>query len=547
MEFLEKIKSLLSLVLTSTEYAMSYNQVRFIVFLGVFFVIYFLLANKVLRKYWILAGNFVFCLFSGWSGLVIVIGTAVIVYICSIFMGKIYEGYESEIDGKELKPKEKLEVLTKYKKKTRIFIWISLLLIIGLWVYVKIGKFVGMPSVVSFGDMFSGAGIIVPLGISYYTLSAVGYLLDIFWRKAKPEKNFINLLVAMTYFPHIVQGPISKYDKLLQQFSNIPKLDYTRVCNGLQLMLWGYLKKMVIADRLIVYTQAVFADLGSFGGIEVFLAVIMSGIQLYADFSGCMDIVIGIAEVMGIELDRNFRQPFFSKSASEFWTRWHMTLSAWTKSYIYLPIAMSPKFMKTVRNLKKKNKKWLSSFINSFVPLISVWLFTGLWHGTGTDYIMWGMYWCALMTISNETSGLVAKISDWLKIDRSKHYFRYWQYIRTYFIFSVGKCFTAAGGLAGFVLIFQRMFSSHKLWVLFDESLFTHGLDRKDFYIALVGILVILLVDWAHEAGIKIRQFIAEIPLPVRWVIYLTVIFIVIIYGVYGPGFDASGFAYGEY
>lgn len=544
---LQELKDVLKLMLETTEYAMSYNQVRFLVFLAIFLCIYFLIGQKTVKKVWILLGNIFFCIWSGWAGIIIVFGTAIIVYCISLLMERVYNKYEKDREGIELKPKEQVAFLDKYKRKAKKYLWIALLLILGLWVYVKVGKFIGMPTVVSFNQWFSGMGIIVPLGISYYTLSAVGYLADIYWRKTKPVHNFLDILVVMTYFPHIVQGPISKYDKLLKQMADIPKFNYERVCYGLQLMLWGYIKKMVIADRLIIYTQAVFGNLENYGGVEVALAVLFSGIQLYADFSGCMDIVMGISQTMGIQLEANFRQPFFSKSASEFWTRWHMTLSAWTKAYIYLPIAMSPKFMKIVKNLRKKNHKWLSSFINSFVPLISVWLFTGLWHGTGTDYIMWGLYWCAMMTISNETSFIWDKLGKLLRIDTTKNYFRYWQYIRTYIIFVIGKCFTAAGGITGFVAIFKSMFSQWKLWVFFDESLFTHGLDREDFYIAVIGIIIILLIDLAHEKGAKIRESIAAIPLPIRWCIYIAAIVVIAVLGIYGPGFDASGFAYGEY
>ncbi len=547
MALLQKVGDLLAELLSTTEYAMSYNQIRFLVFLAVFFSIFFLLKFRPLKKVWILLGNIFFCIFSGWTGLIIVFGTAVIVYIVSLLMERVYKQYEKDKEGKELKPKEQVAFLSRYKKRAKRFLWLALVLILGLWIYVKVGRFIGMPTVISFKQMFTGMGIIVPLGISYYTLSAVGYLADIYWRKTKPVHNFLDLLVVMTYFPHIIQGPISKYDKLLKQISDIPKFDYKRVCFGLQRMLWGYAKKMIIADRLIIYTDAVFGNLANYGGVEVFIAVVFSGMQLYADFSGCMDIVIGVSQVMGIELEENFRQPFFAKSASEFWTRWHMTLSAWTKAYIYLPIAMSPRFVKVVRTLKKKKHKWLSSFVNSFVPLISVWLFTGLWHGTGADYIVWGLYWCAMMTISNETTLVMDKVTKVLRIDRSRSWFRYWQYIRTYAIFVIGKCFTAAGGLAGFVTIFDRMFAEHKLWVLFDESLFTHGLDRKNFYIAVVGIIMILLVDLIHERGAKIREGIAAIPLPIRWCIYIVAIALVAVFAIYGPGFDASGFAYGEY
>lgn len=547
MRLLQKLIEIFTNVVSEANYAMSYNQIRFLVFLVIFFGVYFLLYHNTIKKIWILIGNVTFYILSGWGGLVIILGTAVIVYIISLLMGKVYSKYEKDTADIELKPKEQVAYLRKYKKKTKVLLLFALALILGLWIYVKIGKFIGMEEVISLKQLSIGSSVIVPLGISYYTLSAVGYLADVYWRKTKPVYNFLDLLVVMTYFPHIVQGPISKYDKLLKQVKSLPKFDYTRMCYGLQLMLWGYIKKLVIADRLIVYTQAVFGNMNDYGGIEVFLAVVLSGIQLYADFSGCMDIVMGVSQIIGINLETNFRQPFFAKSAAEFWTRWHMTLSAWTKAYIYLPIVMSPKFMKTVKKLRRKKLKWLASFINSFVPLVCVWLFTGAWHGTGTDYIAWGLYWCAMMTLSKETHFIWDKLEKVLHIDKSKNYFRYWQYIRTYGIFVIGKCFTAAGGLTGFILIWKRMFSSHKLWVLFDESLYTHGLDRKDFFIAIMGVILILIIDLAHEKGAKIRKAIADTPLPVRWIIYISAVCFVAVFAIYGPGFDASAFAYGEY
>lgn len=547
IEVLQELKTTFFEFISTTDYAMSYNQVRFYLFLLFFLAIYFLIGQKTIKKLWILLGNIFFCIFSGWAGLVIVFGTAVVVYIVSLRIEMIYKKAEKKKEGLQLSPKEQVKFMAKYKRIAKLYLWLALVIILGIWIYVKICKFEGMLSVVSFEQWDAGLGIIVPLGISYYTLSAVGYLADVYWRKIKPAHNFLNVLIVMTYFPHIVQGPISKYDKLLKQISDIPGFDYDRVCAGIQLILWGLIKKVVIADRLIIYTQAVFGNLEVYGGVEVVLAVMFSGVQLYADFSGCMDIVIGVSQVMGIQLEANFRQPFFSKTASEFWTRWHMTLSAWTKAYIYLPIAMSPNFRKLIKNLKKYKFKWLSSFINSFIPLICVWLFTGLWHGTGTDYIMWGMYWCAIMTLSKEASFITNKLGRLLHIDTTKDYFRYWQYIRTYIIFVIGKCFTAAGGIAGFVLIWKRILAEHKVWVLFDESLFQHGLDRKDFYIAVVGVIVILLIDLAHEKGVRLREAIAEIPLPVRWCIYMAAIIVVVVFGMYGPGFDASSFAYGEY
>lgn len=531
----------------SNDYSMNYNQMTFLVFLFFFLSIFFLLRNNLAKKIWILIGNIFFCVWSSFGGLFIVLGTCIVTYITSIKIEKIYDQYEKDVEGKELKPKEEVAFLATYKKKAKKYLILAFIFIIGIWIFVKVGKFMGLPVVVLFRDLFTFKGIIVPLGISYYTLSAVGYMLDVYWRKSKPVHSFLDLITVMTYFPHIIQGPISKYSRLLEQFKKIPAYDYERVCHGLQLMLWGLMKKMIFADRVIIYIRTIFGDLGSYKGFEVLLAVLLGGVQLYADFSGCMDIVCGVSGMMGINLDQNFHQPFFARNAAEFWTRWHMTLNAWTKDYIFLPIAMNAKFMKKIRTLKKEKGNRVSSFWNSFVPLISVWIFTGFWHGTGIDYLIWGLYWCLMMTISKETSFVWDVVVEKLHIKRDGKLHMLWQMLRTYLIFVLGKCFTAVDGLKGFVLIFKRMFSGVGLSGIKDGTFFTYGLDKYEWLVLFLFWVIMVVVDILHEKKINIRTTIDKWILPARWLVYLLAILIVVLFGVYGTGFDASKFVYGAF
>lgn len=500
-----------------TELDMGYNTAAFWLFLPVFLGVYLLIRNQNIKRKWILVGNLVFYAWSGWSAVLIVGATAGIAYWATGKIKTVYAGFEAEKET--LPPKKQASALKGYKKKAKRYLIAAMCLILGVWILVKTGRMAGLVTVKTFSEMISEKGIIVPLGISYYSLSVIGYMLDVYWRKAKAEHNFLNLFTVMTYFPHIVQGPISKYDTLLKQLRNLPGFDYERVCYGLQLMLWGYIKKMVIADRLTVYTSVVFDTPMNFAGVEILLAVILCVPQLYADFSGCMDIVSGISQAMGIQLAENFHQPFFSKNAQEFWTRWHITLGTWTKEYIYLPIAMNPEFIKMTSKLKKEKKLWLSSFLKAFCPLIAVWLFTGLWHGTGLDYIMWGMYWCALMTVSKEAKPLTNKLVVALHIDPDTIFFRIFQSVRTYLLFAVGRMFTVAGSLAGCGLLWQRLFAESRFWVLFNGSLFTHGLNQKDFCVIIVGVMIILVVDILHERGEHIRERIGKRRIVIRCIL----------------------------
>ncbi len=524
---------------------MGYNSVFFLGGVLIFLGILFLLRGKA-RTVWILIMNLIFYVWAGGTaGFFVILATGLIIYLISRRMETIYAGFEAEKGG--LPPKEQMELLNRYKKRTRRYLYLALLLVVGTWVAVKWGKLQNVETADSIREWIVGKGLIVPLGISYYTLSSVGYLLDVYWRKVKPEHSFLSLFTVMTYFPHIVQGPIGKYNKLIKQLDNLPKFDYERVCFGLQLMLWGYIKKIVIADRLALFTSTIFADPASYAGLEIFLAVVLCAVELYADFSGCMDIVGGISQAIGIELDANFRQPFFAKSASEFWRRWHITLGAWSKDYLYMPILVSPRYMQWTWKLKKKYGAYLSSIIKEVLPLFAAWLFTGLWHGTGWGYIAWGLYWFGLILLSQIAKPLMDRIVTRFSINTERPLFQAWQSIRTFFLFAIGRMFTVAGGFRNGLYLWKRLFASHRLWTLFDGSLYEHGIDRKYFYVVLVGMILMFCVDYWHEKGIHIRKNIAALPLPLRWLVYLAAMFTIVIFGVYGIGYDASSFVYGAF
>ncbi len=542
-ELADQAVSLVMYIIRGTD--MGYTSFVFMACLAGFLVVYWLLRPQCLKRVWILIAGLVFYVWAGDRGsLIIICATALIVYLAGRRMEQIYSGYETETAG--MAAKERMQILDGYKKRTRRYLWLAIILILAVWIYVKTGRFFEIDTVGKFSDFSLFRNVIVSLGISYYSLSSIGYLLDIYWQKTKPEHNFLTLFTVMTYFPHIVQGPISRYQKLTKQMNDLPKFDFKRVCFGLQLMLWGYVKKMVIADRLALFTGTIFAAPSDYAGVEVLLAVVFSVFQLYADFSGCMDIVCGISQAIGIELDVNFRQPFFSRSAAEFWRRWHITLGSWMKDYIYFPISTNPRFIKWTYGMKKNGRKKLSSFLKTLIPSLAVWILTGLWHGTGIDYVVWGLYWCALIVIGSECRPAAEKVTSVLKINPNGKGYHIWQSVRTFIFFGVGRMFTVAGGLRGFAEMVRQMFHV-RLWVLFDGSLFECGLDLQDFAVAVIGIIMILLVDMWHEHGVKIRETIAAIPLPLRWAVYYTAIFAIFILGVYGSGYDAASFIYGAF
>lgn len=512
---------------------MSYNSLTFLILLLVCVGLYFCSVRSWQRQAILLAASIIFYLSAGGIKVMLsVLVSSAAVYILSRKIASIYEEYDQEKN--KLAPKEQVKLFAEYKKKTLKYVWIGFFVLLGSLVYVKIGKLLK-------------SNILVPLGISYYTFSSIGYLLDIYWKKAGAEKNYFRVLLCMIYFPHIVQGPISRYDDLRKQFEQIQPFCYSRLCSGMQRMMWGYFKKMVVADRIALYTSNIFAAPELYMGVEIAIAVFLGAFELYADFSGCMDIVLGASEVFGINLEENFRQPFFSESASEFWRRWHITLGAWFKNYVYMPAAMNPKFMKFCGQIRKRYGQRAGQIISMAVPTMLVWLLTGLWHGTGLDYVVWGLYWGIIIVLSAAFLPELKKLNTKLHITVESGIFKSYQKARTFLLFCIGRMLTVTGSLTGFLIMVKQLFKHHKLWVLFDGSIFQHGLDEKDFFVVILGILMIIAVDVLHEKKESVRNIIAAQPILIRWSIYYIGFIAVIILGIYGEGFNPSDFIYGGF
>ena len=389
----------------------------------------------------------------------------------------------------------------------------------------------------------SAASVLVPLGISYYSFSLISYLADVYWKKDRAEKSFFRLLAFTLYFPKILQGPISRHRELAPQLFEGHAFDYTRFCFGLQRMVWGYFKKLVIADRLAIFVNTVFGDIAAETGAHLLVATVFSALQLYCDFSGCMDIACGFSECLGLKLAENFDHPFFSKSAAEFWRRWHITLGTWFKDYIYMPLAISPKLLGVSKKLRDRFGARASRAFISVVPLLAVWLLTGLWHGTGWNYVVWGLYWGVLIICSTVFAQEYKKLAELLHINTEAWSWQIFRMVRTFCLFLISRIITAPGDLAKSGLIFNRILTAFHPEGFFDGSLYTLGLDRPDFLFALVSIFILWAVSMLQEK-VNLREQIAGSNLVFRWAIYYLVIFSVIIFGIYGPGYDAASFVY---
>lgn len=504
---------------------MTYISVNFIYFLIVFLLIYSIVPNNKLKQAVVLIGNLCFYIWAGKGALCIVLVSAALVYLGTRIIDKIYTGYRGKVQG--LDPVKTVSIFKEYKKKTIYIVITVLSMLLLVFTYVKIGRYMGLESVPV--TQFSlGKNIIVPVGLSYYTLSMIGYLVDVYKDRVVCEKNFFTFLTCVTYFPHIIQGPISRYGKLIEQLRALPSFSYERMCSGLQLMLWGYLKKLVLADTIYLYTTAVFSNVAGYSIKSVIAATVLYAIQLYADFSGCIDISQGIAEVMGIQLDKNFVRPFFSQSAGEFWRRWHISLGVWFKEYIYMPIATAGWFKKVVKKIRKSRGRQWGLITSVAVPSLAVWLLTGIWHGTGADYIIWGLYWGIIIIFSEVAAEKYDKIKKRLHIKDGAIWYRIFQSVRTFGIYCVGLSIIMKSSVAYVAGNIVRTSSENMIIIL--------------------GTIFLLMVEcfaeYRSKKGETIREFIAKRHLIIRWTIYFAGLFILIIYGRFGIGYNADSFIY---
>lgn len=371
----------------------------------------------------------------------------------------------------------------------------------------------------------------MPLGISFYTLSAVGYVIDVYRGQTAADHHFGRLALFLSLFTNITEGPISRYDQLAGQAFEGHRADYRQFTFGAQLILWGLFQKMVLADRAALLVSTVFGSPSDYSGGIVILAMFVYTLQIYADFAGCMDIVRGSGALFGIEIARNFNQPFFSKSIGEFWRRWHMTLGAWFKDYIFYPVTLSKTNMKLGRWAKKHLSVHLGQAMPTAFALFFVWLANGLWHGAAWKYVAYGMYYYVLTLFGLFGKPVIHCFYEKTGIRKESRPWQLLLIIRTFILVNVGMLLFRANSLRIFAEMFESMFRKT------TGNWLELGLDRHDLAVLALGALLMLMVGIVRERGICIRERIASWPMVLRWTVYAGVFCAIVLLGAYGSGY----------
>lgn len=390
---------------------------------------------------------------------------------------------------------------------------------------------------------------LAPIGISYYSLTWIGYMLDVYWGTCEAETNFLKFMTFAGYFPGLTSGPIQRFKNVEPQLIEGKRFDSKNLYSGAERILWGFMEKLVISDRLAVYVDKVFDAPYTYSGFYIWIAYIFFVLQLYTDFAGCIDIALGVSEIFGITLPENFNLPFMAQTLAEFWRRFHMTLGDWLKDYILYPILTSRPWQKLGKLTKNKFGKKTGRKITSWCGLAISWFIIGFWHGGRWNYIFGvGILFGSVIILSEMLEPAFDRLNKFLHINTEAFSWKAFRVVRTWFIYMVGLSFFRADSLKtgfsnwGFAL---KVFNP---WILFDGSLYEVGLTVSDYHILFV-FLTVLVASGIIKAVKKcsLREIINRQNLVFRWILILLLLYAVIIYGCYGEGFSSASFIYQKF
>ena len=532
---------------------MSYVSALYLGFLGIVFILYFIVPKKY-QWVFLLIASYGFYLYGGIKPLFFILFTTLSTFGAGLWMGryeKEYQAYLAEHKA-ELDRSARKQLKAACSDKKRKVLILVMLLNFGILLLLKYyNTFAG-----EFNDLFTLfkwdvemplINVILPLGISFYIFQSLSYCIDVYKAKYEPEHNLFKFALFISFFPQIVQGPISRYDQLAPQLTTEHKFDIDNFKRGLLLMGWGFVKKLVIADRAAIVVREVFQNYTEFDGFQVALAIFVYTMQIYCDFSGGIDITRGVAQVMGIDLVENFQRPYFANSVADYWSRWHMSLTGWMRDYVFMPMNFSKKMLNLGKWSREHIKGRIGKQLPSYVVTFTVFFLIGIWHGASAGHLVFAFYNGFVIVL-----GMICKpLFDWmakvLHVNTKTFAFKVWTIIRTYFVMVIGKVIVKAVNVPAAFTMMKMVLTDFMHFGNIRSRLNQMGMGGYDWLILMLSLLVLFIASLLQENGVNIRDKIEEKPMILRWIFYLFVIVFIMVFGIYGPGYNATEFIYRAY
>lgn len=471
---------------------MLFNSLNFAIFLPIVFILYWFATKRNLRfqNILLLVSSYFFYACWDWRFMFLLIFSTLLDYYTGI---KIHEATN--------------------KKKKLIWLWLSVGINLGFLGVFKYYNFFATSfadglSLLGFNVNMSSLNVILPVGISFYTFHGLSYVLDIYWNRIKPERNFVDYSVFVSFFPLLVAGPIERATHLLPQILKKREFDYSKAVDGLRQILWGLFKKIVIADNCAEYANTIFNNSSDYSGSTLVLGALFFTFQIYCDFSGYSDIALGTARLFGIELLRNFAFPYFSRDIAEFWRRWHISLSSWFRDYLYIPLGGS------------KGNTWMK-IRNTFI----IFIVSGFWHGANWTFVVWGalnaLYFMPLL-LTNKNRSNIEIVAQGRLLPSFKEFFLI---IVTFSLTVFAWIFFRANDISHAISYISEIFSSS----LFTIPNYT-GIGKS--FTALMLLAIFILIEWQGREG---QYAISNLGLtwkrPYRYALYYAIIIVIIWFG----------------
>lgn len=510
---------------------------------------YSIIPNKW-KKYCLLLMSYAFFWLISGKLLVYLILTTFSMHYFGLWLDRIQGQKDTKIRQVEKEERNAIKIL--YQTRQRWVLLLAVVLHIGILFVLKYSLFFTGNVNTLFTQLHMSAHIhipkyIMPIGISFFTMQALSYILDVYHGVTKADENIGRLALFISFFPQIVEGPICRYHQTADQLWNVEKIKYSNLTLGLQRILFGMMKKIVIADRLNPFVQNVFDHYQKYEGGIIAIAAVCYTIQLYMDFSGSMDAVMGTAQIFGVVMPENFKRPFFSKTISEFWQRWHITLGTWLKDYIFYPITTAKKIKNMTSVARKRFGNHYGPLLAGSIAVFAVWFCNGLWHGAAWHYIFFGMYHFMLIISGIMINPIVKSINKKLHIKTEWFGYRYLQIVRTTIFVIIGELFFRANGLRAGLEMFQIMVSQFSFHSLNNALLLKMGIDLFDIMIVCITLFIVFVISILNEKGIAVRDSIATKNVVFRWTIWYVLILFIVIFGAYGFGYAPVDPIYAEF
>lgn len=491
------------------------------IFYPIVLAIYFIIPGKM-RKIWLLAASYYFYMSWNPKYAILIITSTVLTYVSGILIEKC-----RDIEYKYCK---------QIQAATLTICLISNLAILAVFKYGNffIGTLDKFLQYFHIGIINQRFDFLLPVGISFYTFQALGYIIDVYRQDIKAEKNLLQYALFVSFFPQLVAGPIERSKNLLSQLQGISVIklwNAKRITSGAILMLWGLFMKMVIADRISILVDTVFNDYLMYGRTELCFAAIGFAIQIYCDFGSYSLIAIGSSKIMGVQLIENFNAPYFAMNIKDFWSRWHISLSTWFRDYLYIPLGGNRK-----GNFRKN--------INKLI----VFIISGLWHGASWRFVVWGGIHGLYQVVSELSVSFRKRLIKKFNIKTTCFSWRLLQTIITFILVDFAWIFFRADSIVDALRFIKRIIIRPTPWLLFDGGIFALGLDRIEMNILMFALLLLFLVDLVkYKKRIMIDALLMEQNMWFEWLVIIMLILMIFIFGEYGPKFDAQQFIYFQF